>query len=140
MSVNFIGEQVERPMLKFKKVKIWIKSVLKLQGFTDGNICYIFCSDEYLKILNLKYLNHDYFTDIITFDYSNKNLIQGDMFISVDRVLENADKYRCNLNEEFLRVIVHGLLHLCGFKDETDDERKMMRSMENNYLNLFKSI
>ena len=140
MAINFIGDQVKRPMLKYRSIKFWLKSVIGIHGFKVGNVCYIFCSDEYLKSINLQYLNHDYFTDIVTFDYSVGNLIQGDMFISIDRVRENALFYHCEISEEFLRVIVHGLLHLIGFNDGEEDEKKLMRFKENEYLDLFKNL
>ncbi len=100
-----------------------------------GDISIIFVSDEYLLEMNKKYLNHDYYTDIITFDYCEKNVISGDLFISVERVEENADTFNISFISELHRVMIHGVLHLCGYRDKTDEEQVEMRSMENKYLN-----
>lgn len=140
MAIKFIGEQVNRPLLKYRDVKCWLNYVLKANGFKTGNICYIFCNDEYLKNINFEYLKHDYFTDIVTFEYSEENLIHGDMFISIDRVKENALIYQCSIGEEYLRVMVHGLLHLLGFGDKDEEERNIMRLKENEYLYVFNNL
>ena len=96
----------------------------------------IFCSDEYLIDINKRHLNHDYYTDIITFNYNIEKNLNGDLFISVDRVKDNASAFNENFNMELFRVIIHGILHLCGFNDKTTKEQKEMRQKENHYLNL----
>jgi rRNA maturation RNase YbeY len=100
-----------------------------------GDISIIFVSDEYLLEMNQSYLNHDYYTDIITFDYCKGNVISGDLFISVDRVRENADTFNVAFLFELHRVMIHGVLHLCGYKDKSIEEEKQMRILENKYLN-----
>ena len=120
------------------KVKIsnWISSVIITEGFTEGDINYVFCDDNYLHKLNVEFLNHDTYTDIISFDYTLGKIIQGDVFISIERVADNAKDFRVSFYEELCRVMIHGVLHYCGYKDKTDEERKTMRSKENHYLSL----
>ena len=105
-----------------------------------GDISIIFCSDNYILDVNLKYLNHDYFTDIITFDYCDKDILSGDLFISVDSVRENAIFFEVDFEEELRRVIVHGLLHLIGYDDHTEEEQKIMREKENYYISLRRNL
>lgn len=112
----------------------WIKESVKLLGFTVGELSFIFCSDDYLKKINIEHLNHDYFTDVITFDYSKKNLLIGDIYISIDRVKENAETYNASFNKELFRVIIHGVLHLCGLNDKTMEEKTQIRLKENEIL------
>ena len=100
-----------------------------------GELSVIFCSDEFLLDMNKEYLNHDYYTDIITFDYVEGNIISGDLFVSLDRVKENAEMYNSRMLRELYRVVFHGTLHLCGYKDKTDEEQKVMRAKEDYYLN-----
>lgn len=107
---------------------------------TLGDINIIFCSDNYILDVNVKYLQHDYFTDIITFDYCEGNILSGDLFISIDSVRENALEYCTDFNEELHRVIVHGVLHLIGYDDHSEQEKKVMREKEDYYLNLRSSI
>ena len=97
---------------------------------------FIFCKDEYLKKINLQYLEQDYYTDVITFNYSTKEEVAGDVFISIDRVKENADSFKVSFNEELFRVIIHGVLHLCGFNDKTEKEIKEIRKQEDHFLSL----
>ena len=112
----------------------WISSTITEEGCLEEEINYIFCDDEYLYKLNVEFLNHDTLTDIISFDYSIGKILQGDIFISTERVLENAADFRVTFEEELSRVIIHGVLHLCGYKDKTEEEEKMMRSKEDHYL------
>ena len=105
-----------------------------------GDINVIFCSDPYILKINLQYLSHDYYTDIITFDYSEKPVVSGDLFISIDSVRENSVYYGTDFHEELHRVIVHGLLHLIGYDDHTEEDTKMMRSKENYYLDVRRSL
>lgn len=112
-----------------------ISYIIDNEGFTKENIVIVFCSDSFLLDLNKKHLNHDYFTDIITFSYTILDRISGDLFISVDRVKENALKEGVSFERELERVVYHGVLHLCGYNDKTPEEIKVMRSKENYYLN-----
>ncbi len=115
----------------------WITRIIISEGFLAGELDYIFCSDDYLLSINQDYLNHDTYTDIITFDYSDGKTLSGDIFISTERVNENAKAYKVSLDEELLRVMSHGILHLMGFGDKTDEERKLMRSKEEEKIKLF---
>lgn len=114
----------------------WLKLVAESEIKKLGNINIIFCSDNYILDVNVKYLGHDYFTDIITFDYCEKDILSGDLFISIDTVRDNAEFYKTEFNDELYRVIVHGLLHLIGYDDHTPEEQKIMREKENYYLEL----
>lgn len=114
----------------------WLKFVAESEVRKLGEIGIIFCSDNYILDVNMKYLQHDYFTDIITFDYCERNTLSGDLFISVDSVRDNADFYGTEFEDELNRVIVHGLLHLIGYDDHSESEQKMMRSKEDYYLSL----
>lgn len=118
----------------------WYKFVAESEVRKLGDINVIFCSDNYLLDINIKYLHHDYFTDIITFDYSEGKTISGDLFISVDSVKENAVFYKTEFEEELNRVMVHGVLHLIGYDDHSEDEIATMRSKENYYLGIRKVI
>ena len=112
----------------------WIVNVISEEGYKLEEINYIFCDDEYLLKLNLEFLNHDTLTDIISFDTSVGKIIQGDIFISIERVKENAIDFKVSTLEELYRVMVHGVLHYCGYKDKSEDEEKVMRQKENHYL------
>ena len=114
----------------------WLKLVAESEIRRLGNISVVFCSDEYILEMNLRYLQHDYYTDIITFDYCEGDVLNGDLVISVDSVRENAAFFGVEFEEELNRVIVHGILHLIGYDDHTDAESAVMRSKENYYLSL----
>lgn len=116
----------------------WYSSVCEVEGKELGEVSVIFCSDEHLLEMNKEYLEHDYYTDIITFDYSQGALVSGDLFISLDRVRDNADEFGVLFQDELHRVCVHGLLHLCGYKDKSEAEEVLMRSKENEMLSLRK--
>jgi len=118
----------------------WLKMVAESEICRLGDVNVIFCSDPYILKINLQYLGHDYYTDIITFDYCDKPVISGDLFISVDSVRENASFYGTEFQEELHRVIVHGILHLIGYDDHTEEDIKMMRYKENYYLDLRRSL
>ena len=118
----------------------WLKFVAQSEVRTLGDVSIIFCSDNYILDVNMKYLQHDYFTDIITFDYCEGKVLSGDLFISVDSVRENAEHYGATFEEELRRVMVHGLLHLVGYDDHTPEEQKEMRAKENYYLECRKSM
>ena len=118
----------------------WLKMVAGSEMRRLGAINIIFCSDNYILDVNMKYLGHDYFTDIITFDYCEGKVLSGDLFISIDSVRENAELYGATFEEELRRVMVHGLLHLVGYDDHTEEEQKVMRAKENYYLECRKSM
>jgi rRNA maturation RNase YbeY len=115
----------------------WVISSLKKYDCTSGAVEYIFCSDENLLEINKKHLNHDYYTDIITFQYEEAPHVAGDIYISLDRVKENAQTFGAPFQEELRRVMIHGVLHLIGFQDSTDEEKRQMRELENELLNMF---
>ena len=116
----------------------WISICIVERGFTEGEINYIFCDDAYLLKLNVEFLEHDTFTDIISFDYTLGRLISGDIFISIERVQENAQELSQTFENELYRVIIHGVLHYLGLKDKSDDDKVKMRSEEDKCLELFK--
>lgn len=115
----------------------WLEDLIFSEEKKLGAVNYIFCSDEYLLEVNRQYLQHDYYTDIITFDYGKGKIISGDIFVSLLRIQENAQLLAGNPEEEFRRVMAHGLLHLCGYKDKTPEEQQAMRQKEDYYLNFF---
>lgn len=118
----------------------WLKMVAGSEIRRLGDISIIFCSDNYILDVNMKYLSHDYFTDIITFDYCEGKTLSGDLFISIDSVRENASFYDSEFSDELNRVIVHGLLHLIGYDDHNENDRKIMREKENYYLEIRKTL
>lgn len=113
-----------------------IEELIFNENKKEGELSFIFCSDEYLLKMNNEYLRHDYYTDVITFDYTEKEIITGDIFISVDRIKENALKYNTTFENELQRVMIHGVLHLVGYNDKTEEEQKEMTKKENQYLNI----
>ena len=117
-----------------KKHKDWLSFVIKNENFNQGDLAFVFCNDSFLLDLNLKFLSHDTLTDVITFNYNVGRQINGDICISCDRVAENANKYKTVFSEEIARVMVHGVLHLCGYKDSTEQEKIEIRAKENFYL------
>lgn len=123
-----------------QKYTQWLQKVASDENATIQNLTYIFCSDEYLLNMNIKYLAHDYYTDIITFPYQEGKVIEADLYISVDRVAENAGEFRVDFRNELNRVMVHGLLHLLGYKDKTTEDVTIMRSKEDYYLTSFETI
>ena len=118
----------------------WISNVINSENCKEGDINYIFCDDKYLHKLNVEFLDHDTLTDIISFDYSVGKELHGDIFISVERVKDNAKNFNQAFEDELRRVMVHGVLHYCGYKDKTESEAKVMREKENHYLNLYIDI
>ena len=127
-------EDIHPLLLQKTFIKKHIKRLINSELKEYGEISLIFCSDKYLLEMNRRYLNHDYFTDIITFDYVENNIISGDLFISVDRVKENANAFGVKFSEELFRVIIHGVLHLIGYNDKTGEEKKIMKEKEDLYL------
>ncbi|MCK8481758.1 rRNA maturation RNase YbeY [Psychroserpens algicola] len=117
------------------KVSEWISETITTENCNEGELNYIFCDDDYLHKLNVEFLDHDTLTDIISFDYSVGKELHGDIYISVERVVDNAKDYDVDFSEELHRVIIHGVLHYCGYKDKTDEDAQRMRAKENYYLN-----
>lgn len=115
----------------------WLSAVIESENKNEGEINYIFCDDEYLHKINVEYLNHDTLTDIISFDYTVGNEINGDIFVSVERVEDNAKDFNVPFAEEIKRVLAHGILHYCGYKDKSDSEAKLMRSKEDEKIAMF---
>jgi rRNA maturation RNase YbeY len=134
MAINYYAEDIKLPPIKKKIVNAWIKEVIGLFEKKTGDISYIFFPDEKILEINKQYLNHDYYTDIITFDYAEKDRISGDIFISLDTVKSNSEKYNTLYMEELHRTIIHGILHLCGIDDKGPGEREIMENYENKVL------
>jgi rRNA maturation RNase YbeY len=130
-------EELDFSLQEEKKVKTWIKKIVKQENKACGQLYYFFCSDEHLLNINKEFLNHTTYTDIITFDYSEKKTISGEIFISIDRVKENAKKYKKPFSDELRRIIIHGVLHLCGYSDKSVASKKAMRKKEDEALILF---
>ena len=134
--INFNAVGVKMPDFDAAKVSAWIESVARSFGKSVGDISYIFCDDNKILEVNRTYLKHDYFTDIITFDYSRPLRISGDMFISLDTVRSNAEQFGKSYDDELHRVIIHGILHLCGINDKGPGEREIMEAAENKALGM----
>ena len=137
MSINFYFEDVEELQFDLPKTTNWINKTISNEKKKTGEISFVFCGDDYLLDINRQYLDHDYYTDIITFDYVENGLISGDIFISIDRVKENAMKYDVSLLNELNRIMIHGVLHLVGYKDKAKEEKELMTSKEDYYLKEF---
>jgi probable rRNA maturation factor len=135
-AINFFVEKIRFKLPNPRKTSNWVKSVVRKEGFYLNEINFIFCSDDHLGEINLQYLNHKTLTDIITFDYSSERELQGDIFISIPRVKENAVKFKIDLDSELHRVIIHGVLHLMGFSDKSKSEKSIMREKEDACLSL----
>ncbi len=135
-TITFHQEDVSYRLKSVKKVKAWIILSAANEAKQIGELNFIFCSDNYLHKINLEYLKHDTFTDIITFDYSEGKIINGDIFISIERVKENAKNFNQTIDNELNRVLIHGVLHLLGYKDKTPKDKELMRAKEDFYLTL----
>ena len=134
LDINF--EDISPIAIDESVLNNWITTVCSNEGFIFSDVALIFCSDDYLLEVNRTHLDHDYYTDIITFDYTDNQEVSGDLFISLDRVKENAESFEVSFEHELHRVIIHGILHLCGYKDKSDEDEKLMRSKENDALSL----
>lgn len=134
--ISFFSEDIEFTLKDKAKVRNWIGNTIKSEGFKRiGELSFVFCSDAYLLDINKQYLDHDTYTDIVTFDSSeDEDLIAGDIFISVERTQENATKFGVSDRDELHRVIIHGVLHLCGFLDKKKEDKELMTAKENEYL------
>lgn len=137
-AIDFTSEDTDFEIEKSDKVSYWIKRIIIREQCELNYLNYIFCSDDYLHKINMEHLDHDTLTDIITFPYAEHPYIESDIFISIDRVQENARKFEVSFEKEFLRVVIHGVLHLCGYGDKTPTEAAIMRKKEDEAITLFK--
>ncbi len=137
--IGFEVKDVELPALDYAKVDRWLEEVAATHDYRIGNVNYLFCDDKEILRVNREFLQHDYFTDIITFDYTHRDKIGGDIFISLDTVASNAAGLGVGYDEELLRVIAHGVLHLCGIDDKGPGEREIMERAENEALEIWKN-
>lgn len=137
---QWLAQGVELPALDFPLTEKWIQAVAQAHGRIVGNLSYVFCDDERIIQVNRRFLEHDYYTDIITFDDCRGKLLRGDMFISLDTVRSNAELQGCAYGDELLRVVIHGVLHLCGINDKGPGEREIMESHENEALAMLASM
>ncbi|MBQ6572282.1 MAG: rRNA maturation RNase YbeY [Alistipes sp.] len=138
--VRYYNDSTTYRFLKKRRVADWLRTVAKAEGYTLGDVTYIFCSSAVHRQMNIDYIGHDYFTDVITFDYSDlkgEGYVSGDIFIDVETVADNARIYGSTARQEMLRVVVHGLLHLCGQKDKTPRAEKQMHRKEDKYLQIW---
>ncbi|GAB2543386.1 rRNA maturation RNase YbeY [Rufibacter soli] len=139
LPIEFFAEEVEFEVKNESKVKEWLFEIISENSFEVESLNYIFCSDEYLHQMNVEYLDHDTLTDVITFDNSDiEGVIEGDVFISIDRIVDNAATFNTSTEKELHRVMAHGLLHLLGFDDKTPEKQAIMRSKEEECLALIK--
>ena len=135
--INFFNQDISFKLPSPRKTSLWIKFAIKKEGFTLNQLNYIFCSDDSLREMNIKYLNHKTYTDIITFDNSEEDgKIEGDIFISIDRIRENSEKLQTEFADELHRVLIHGVLHLIGYTDKIASAKARMRKKEDTYLSL----
>lgn len=138
--IEYCVEEVEMPSFNQDLLTNWIEKVATRHSFRVGELCYVFCSDEYILNVNKEHLDHDYYTDIITFDYTESEIISGDLFISLDTVKSNSELFDQAYDRELMRVVVHGVLHLCGINDKSDDDAILMRKAEDDALLLLKEL
>jgi rRNA maturation RNase YbeY len=132
--ITFFSEDIKFQLSETETSANWIQNLIKTHNKIAGDIAYIFCSDAFLHKLNVEHLNHDTLTDIITFDYTHAGIISGDIFISIDRIKENSKTFSASFDQELYRVMSHGVLHLIGFKDKTDNEKSVMRAEEDKAI------
>jgi rRNA maturation RNase YbeY len=137
MAIHFHNQHPSFKLKQAPKIKTWVKKIISLEKKKPGAINFVFTTDDDLLKVNLQFLNHNTYTDIITFDYTEEKTINSDVMISVDRVEENAKKLKVEFQEELKRVIIHGILHLCGYKDKTKADSELMRKKENWALKKF---
>ncbi len=137
MAITFQNQEIQFKLKDTLKVKSWIKKIIELEKKKQGQLNFVFTGDEQLLQTNIQFLNHNTYTDIITFDNCEGDTVNGDIVISVERVKENAEKFAVNFDEELKRVIIHGILHLCGYKDKTKKHAEEMRNKENWALKKF---
>lgn len=140
MPIIFHKEEVEFELPNEIKLRNWLSKISTIKSKSISQLAFIFCNDEYLLNINKEYLNHDYYTDIITFPYKQGSEIESDIFISIDRVEENANTFGSSFEKELLRVMAHGLLHMLGFKDKSEEDKKEMRAKEDWAINMFDTL
>lgn len=133
----FFNYETDFQLVDITKYENWIEEIVTSEGLIPGDISYIFCDDEYLHEINVKYLDHDTLTDIISFDYCEGKIVSGDIFLSVERVRENAKEFNVDFDVELLRVMAHGVLHYCGYKDKSPEDERLMRSKEEEKMAMF---
>lgn len=138
--ITFFNADVKFSLKNKKRIAHWIQTIIEKENKTCGQIIYIFCSDNFLLDLNQRFLKHNTYTDIITFDYSEGKGLNGEIYISIDRVKENAEKYRTEFQTELYRVIIHGALHLAGYKDKTNLQKQKMRKKEDEAINSLRQM
>jgi len=136
-SINFHSQEIPSPNINLSLIKSWLQEIAQIDKVSIKRLNYIFCSDDYLLEINRTHLQHDYYTDIITFDLSETEAIESDIYISLDRVKDNANQFNTESKLELLRVIAHGLLHLIGYNDKTEEEQIIMRNKEDACLTLW---
>lgn len=136
MAIHYMEEDRKISGIKRSAIRKWLHEVVRMEGKKAGSISYIFCSDDFLVDINIRFLQRDYYTDVISFDYSENNVISGDIMISIDRVKENALNMGIAFTEELKRIMVHGLLHLVGYEDSSEENRAIMSNKEDLYLAL----
>ena len=137
--INYFFENIDKKNID-SNISIWLEDLILSENKKPGDINYFFCDDDYLLKVNQDYLDHDYYTDIITFDYVKGKTISGDIFVSLPRILDNASTLSQDSEKEFRRVLAHGLLHLCGYKDKTEEEESTMRQKEDFYINRYSNF
>lgn len=138
--VDFNFENVDELALDFEAISKWIETIVSRETFELGELSYIFCDDVTILEINQNFLNHDYYTDVITFDYTERKLVSGDIYISLDTVTSNAKLFKTPFLQELHRVIIHGIFHLCGYKDKSEKDEKIMRQKEDEALQLINLI
>jgi probable rRNA maturation factor len=134
--ISFQTQDIELVLKEKNRIRLWIVDAIRNEGKKTGDITYIFCTDEYLLGMNQQYLQHDDYTDVITFDYTEGDRVSGDIFISVERILDNSMQLKTTPVDELHRVMIHGVMHLCGYKDKKPKERTNMTVKENQYLEM----
>lgn len=137
--ISFTNADIKFSLKNKRAIAQWIAETIEKEKKESGQIAYVFCSDEFLLDINQRFLNHNTYTDIITFDYSEGKTLNGEIYISIDRVKENASKFEVDFEKEILRVIIHGALHLAGYKDKTKVQKQKMRKKEDKYLSIYKN-
>jgi rRNA maturation RNase YbeY len=140
MPIKFFNEDTNFQLKERNQLKKWINQVIQNEGFIQGDINFIFTSDEYLLNINKEYLSHNYYTDIVTFNYCEEPNINGDIFISIDTIKNNSTRFSVSFLEELHRVMIHGILHLIRYDDQSDEEKDAMRQKENYYLERLKKL
>lgn len=140
MELHFFNEDIDFTLPNKNHIKIWINNAIKNENYVPGQINFIFTSDKYLLNINKQYLSHNYFTDIITFNDVQGDIINGDIFISVETVKNNSLRFGVSFDEELSRVMIHGIMHLIGYDDQTEEQKSEMRKKENEYLDRLKNL